>query len=43
MREIYEDYIRTGGIFLMQPEYILSFEMIVAEYIIFGDKDYRDF
>ncbi len=43
MREIYEDYMRTGGIFLVQPEHILSFEMMVAEYIMFGDKDYRDF
>lgn len=36
IREMYEDCMRTGGVFLVQPEHILSFEMMVAEQTMFG-------
>jgi len=39
IRELYEDCMRTGGIFLVQPEHILSFKLTGLDRLFNHNKD----
>ena len=39
IQNLYKKYRRTGGIFLVQPEYLLSFELIGLKRLLSGEPE----